>query len=48
MTQQAFSGWKDQLKALIDANNQLRYDGKIASDKTQEERAKILFKFFKD
>lgn len=48
MTQKIFTGWKDLLQALIDANNHLRYDGKVASGKTREERAKYLFKFFTD
>lgn len=41
-------GWKDELQQLINENNDTRVNGKVASHKTQEDRAKFLFKFFND
>ena len=40
--------WKYELQSLINAMNKLRVNGRIASFKTQQDRAKYLFKFFKD
>lgn len=40
--------WKYELQSLINAMNQLRVNGRIASFKTQQDRAKYLFKFFND
>jgi site-specific recombinase XerD len=40
--------WKFELQQLIDQNNNIRVNGKVASFKTQEDRAKYIFKFFTD
>lgn len=45
--QTQYKGWKQQLQAIIDANNRFRDKSKlIASAKTQSDRAKLLFLFF--
>lgn len=46
--QKQFRGWKDELQHYINKNNMYRDNGKVASGKTQEERAKFLFVFFHD
>lgn len=42
------SGWKDELQSLINDNVSIRVNGKVASGKTQSDRAKYLFKFMND
>jgi len=46
--QKTFKGWKDELQSIIDQHNKTRINGKVASGKTQHERAMYLFKFFND
>lgn len=41
-------GWKEELQHLINKNNATRVNGKVASNKTQADRAAFLFKFFHD
>jgi site-specific recombinase XerD len=41
-------GWKQELQTLIDENITNRVNGKVASNKTQDDRASYLFKFFND
>ena len=38
-------GWKDELVTLLKTNNKYRIDGKVASNKTQQERSTYLFQF---
>jgi integrase len=43
------SNWENQLQSFIDKYNSKRFDnGRVASHKTQNERAKFLFKLFND
>lgn len=44
--QNKFNGWKDELQSIINANLSIRDNGKIASNKTQSDRATFLFSFF--
>ena len=38
--------WQRALQAIIDANNKKRLDGKVSSNRTQEERAEVIFRGF--
>lgn len=40
--------WKDELQSIISKHNSTRVNGKVASHKTQADRAAYLFKFFYD
>ena len=42
MQQTPFKGWKDELQAIINNNNDKIANGKIASAKTQADRATLL------
>lgn len=42
----ASQDWKGQLQELINSNNAIRVNGKVASHKTQSDRASFLFNFF--
>jgi integrase len=44
--QHPHSGWKDQLQALLDQHLSARKDGKVASFKTQSNKALLLFRVF--
>ena len=48
MQQKPFKGWKDELQAIINKNIDKRANGKIASAKTQADRATLLFNSFKE
>jgi integrase len=48
MHQAPFKGWKDELQTIININNAKRANGKIASGKTQADRATLLFNCFKE
>jgi integrase len=48
MHKNVYKGWKDELQTYIDKNVAIRVNGKVASGKTQSDRAKYLFLFFKE